>query len=178
MIKISLSSLARTNFSCPSEWDGKTDKQEAVTISYRCGQIKIFVNEVLVETTQKDDLDIAGYMEDEELKKILIRDEIAVDYSITGGGIDPQSGYSRRGIVTKPWLDMERPVPLSEIPDYNNFIAGIDASPKNRYAYQNRSKGRTVDIHYGNEGMYITFILLILLIIVTMIVLGKWYKNK
>lgn len=78
-MKISLSSLVKTNFGHPSEWEGKSEKDEPVKISYRCGDIKIFLNDKHITTTHKDDLDIGGFMEDEELKQILIRDELAVD---------------------------------------------------------------------------------------------------
>ena len=78
-MKISLSSLERTNFAHPSEWEGKSDSDEPVKISYRYGEIKIFVNDKHHTTTDKNDLDLGGFMEDEELKQILIRDDLAVD---------------------------------------------------------------------------------------------------
>lgn len=78
-MKISLSSLERTNFAHPSEWVGLTESKENVKISYRCGEIKIFINDVLKEITEKDELDIGGFLEDKELKDILIRDQFACD---------------------------------------------------------------------------------------------------
>ena len=43
---------------------------------------------------------------------------------ISGGGIDPLTGYSRRNLIVRPWLDFKRPVPLDELPDWNTFVAG------------------------------------------------------
>jgi len=78
-MKVSLGSLKRTNFAFPSEWEGQTVDKQAVKISYRCGEIKIYVAEKLVETTEKNELDVGGYMEDEELEKVLLDQELAAD---------------------------------------------------------------------------------------------------
>jgi len=77
--KLDISKLKRTNFAHPSEWSLQTTNQEPVKISYRCGEIKIFIQNEHVETTSKDEWDIGGYMEDEELIEILKRDGFLVD---------------------------------------------------------------------------------------------------
>jgi hypothetical protein len=61
--------------------------------------------------------------------------KLETDYTITGGGIDPITGYSRRVMTHKPWINFERPVPLEKLPDWKNFIAGISANrmPKKNY---------------------------------------------
>jgi cathepsin B len=50
--------------------------------------------------------------------------DIATSIDITGGGIDPTTGYTRRAMVRYPWLDLLRPLPLSMLPDWDNFVAG------------------------------------------------------
>lgn len=96
----------------------------------------------------------------ENPKSIKERKEIADKINITGGGIDNVSGYTRRVIVTKPWVDLKRPVPLSDLPVWDKFIAGIDARPKNRYEYQRNLHTKRVDIQYGKQGLWIVIITL------------------
>lgn len=43
------------------------------------------------------------------------------------GGIDPETGYSRRILATKPWVDLSRPVELYNLPDFSRWVAGRDA---------------------------------------------------
>ena len=58
------------------------------------------------------------------------RNEISDDLTITGGGIDPMTGYTRRVMVTMPWLNFERPVALEDLPRWKNFVAGLDVTPQ------------------------------------------------
>ena len=59
-----------------------------------------------------------------------IREQISDDLNLYGGGIDPVTGYSRRVMVTMPWVDFTRPVPLNKLPDWQTFIAGLDSPLK------------------------------------------------
>ena len=49
-----------------------------------------------------------------------------------GGGIDTETGYSRRIATVMPWIDLSKPIIIKDIPIYTNFIAGIDSDIKNR----------------------------------------------
>lgn len=40
------------------------------------------------------------------------------------GGIDPETGYTRRIMSIKPWLDFSRPIELQDLPDFSQFLAG------------------------------------------------------
>jgi hypothetical protein len=60
------------------------------------------------------------------------RTDIDTKLNIFGGGIDPQSGYSRRILSTKPWINFHRPITLKHIPDPNSFIAGQFSIQKNK----------------------------------------------
>jgi hypothetical protein len=44
------------------------------------------------------------------------------------GGIDPNTGYTRRIEIQMPWLDLARPVNLDKLPDWRKFVAGIDSN--------------------------------------------------
>jgi hypothetical protein len=70
-MKIDLTSLIRTNLGFPSEWKGKTVDGKEVKISYRYGKTKVSVNDVLVATLSIDQFDVGGYMDDEDLHKLL-----------------------------------------------------------------------------------------------------------
>jgi cathepsin B len=67
---------------------------------------------------------------DDDIRKE--RNSISDDISRIGGGIDPLTGYTRRVMITMPWLNFQRPVFLEDLPKWSTFIAGIDSSSKNR----------------------------------------------
>jgi len=52
------------------------------------------------------------------------RKQLDTDITITGGGINPEIGYTRRVLSTKPWINNKRIIELSKLPDWDNFIAG------------------------------------------------------
>lgn len=58
------------------------------------------------------------------------RRQFSVDRSIVAGGLDPETGYTRRVMATKPWVDLKRPIPLSELPNWDTFVAGEVIAPK------------------------------------------------
>jgi hypothetical protein len=62
----------------------------------------------------------------------LIRQSYDAKFTARGGGIDPISGYSRRVIATKPWLDFSRPISDKDIPDWENYIAGINSNVQSK----------------------------------------------
>ena len=44
------------------------------------------------------------------------------------GGIDPMSGYSRRVMATLSWIDLVPIINYKDLPNFNKFIAGEDAT--------------------------------------------------
>jgi cathepsin B len=56
------------------------------------------------------------------------RRDIDTKINITVGGFDPETGYSRRVISAKPWLDLKRPIDIQELPDWETFIAGKETN--------------------------------------------------
>jgi hypothetical protein len=45
-------------------------------------------------------------------------------FSLSAGGFDPTTGYSRRAMITKPWFDFKAPLDLDLLPDFKHFVAG------------------------------------------------------
>lgn len=70
-MKVDFSSLVRTHFGFPSEWEGKTTDGADIKISYRTGRTKLIVGEKIVATLSIDQFDIGGFMEDDVLEKLL-----------------------------------------------------------------------------------------------------------
>jgi len=79
------------------------------------------------------------------------RKDIDTDLSMSAGGIDPATGYTRRVMATHPWVDFKRPVELNDFPDWTTFIAGITSSPKNRYKFQKRVYAKQSKKQQSNE---------------------------
>jgi hypothetical protein len=62
-----------------------------------------------------------------EPKKILEeRREIVSNLNVIGGGIDPETGYSRSVMTSMPWIVFSSPIDISILPDYKKWVAGID----------------------------------------------------
>lgn len=66
-------------------------------------------------------------------KDVQERSELTNQLTITGGGIDPTTGYTRRVMITKPWLNFKRPLDINKLPNWNTFIAGINSKYKKSY---------------------------------------------
>lgn len=63
------------------------------------------------------------YLESEEQKQM--RKDVNTQLTITGGGIDPETGYSRRAMAVKPWLDFAPPIDYKTLPyNWSGFVAG------------------------------------------------------
>lgn len=68
--------------------------------------------------------DESKFVWSETPKDVKEHEEIATKYNITGGGIDPTTGYTRRIAVTKPWFDQTPEIDYKMLPDWKNFVAG------------------------------------------------------
>lgn len=104
------------------------------------------------------------------------RREIDTDLTITGGGIDPSTGYTRRIMASKPWIDFSRPVPLSSLPNWDSFIAGKDALPKNRYKYQKLMRTNETHRKYKNTSYYLSLGILLFLVSIAIFLLSQIEK--
>jgi hypothetical protein len=108
---------------------------------------------------------------------IQLHNKIASDVMTIGGGIDPTTGYSRRVMATKAWVNLGRFVKLDDLPDLNTFVAGLDTSPKKRILYKAKLKSRNKDISYGDQSMNMVIFLLSVLVF-SIIVILILYKFK
>jgi hypothetical protein len=97
----------------------------------------------------------------EQQDEIIRERESINDIDTLAGGIDRTTGYSRRVMENKPWLNFQRPVPLAELPNWSTFIAGSDVKP----------------IEY-TEYTDIVHILFIFLLILTVIVIIRYIQRK
>lgn len=117
-----------------------------------------------------------SYAESPEMQKR--RYDIETLIRISGGGLDPRTGFTRRTMVTMPWIDFSRPLELEDLPDWSKFIAGIDASPKNRLKYQSMVESRRSDMRYINQNLSIFVPIISILIITTCVILYLIFKKK
>ena len=112
-----------------------------------------------------------NYKWDEQQREIDRRKEIATGTGTeTAGGIDPETGYSRRISANMPWTDFSRLIKLEDLPDYKNWIAGINANIKNITMYQNKINSKYDDILYEDQSLYTVIILLCTLTLILIIV--------
>jgi hypothetical protein len=104
------------------------------------------------------------------------RKQLTSQLSIMGGGINPTTGYTRRVMNVKPWLDFSPPVKVEDLPDWQTFIAGIDATKANRFNYQRvvRSKNKFLR-KYSNMSFYITGSVVLFLVIV---IIASLVRNR
>jgi cathepsin B len=102
----------------------------------------------------------------EKKSAIKERREIETELTLTSGGIDPTTGYTRRAMIEKSWLDYSRPVQLNNLPNWDTFIAGIDSAPSHRYAYLRKIKAQNPLKKHSNFPFYISAFLIAFLIIV------------
>lgn len=93
------------------------------------------------------------------------RYKITTDINIRGGGIDTETGYTRRAMTNKPSLDYIRPVDLNMLPDWKTFIAGKDASIKNRKLYLKKIENNIYDYKYHIDYIYVLIIFILSIII-------------
>lgn len=74
-------------------------------------------------------LNYSHFIWSEDKNSINIRRDIDANTMHAGGGLDPETGYSRRIAITKPWLELKPPILVSELPNFSDdFIAAIQAN--------------------------------------------------
>ena len=105
------------------------------------------------------------------------KNSLITELDNTGGGIDNSTGYTRRVMITYPWLNFSRPVDLDDLPNWKKFTAGIDAAPYHRAKYQAMIRHRNSDIRYGYQTVSIYLAIMIILIIVAIIILIMIYRS-
>jgi len=109
------------------------------------------------------------------------RDEISDNVLVAAGGIDPLTGYTRRVMITMPWVDFQRPVFLEDLPKWETFVAGIDSSPAAIKKVQAANEGRREkDVNASQiGGLYVGLVsvLILLVVIVSGIIIYRKVKQ-
>lgn len=70
--KLSFSDIKRTNLTCPSAFEVEVE-EGLLTMSFRRGELKIYLDNKLLLVTDKNSEDISSYLSDEDLFDILNR---------------------------------------------------------------------------------------------------------
>ena len=66
------------------------------------------------------------------------RNDLALNpYNKIAGGIDVTTGYSRRTMLQFPYLKLYPPIFLSQLPDWNKFMASNALDISNKYIEHN-----------------------------------------
>lgn len=100
------------------------------------------------------------------------RDQVNNFINSKAGGIDPNTGYTRRIEIQMPWLDLARPVNLDELPDWTKFVAAIDSNVNNK---QYQMSLKTVNT---NKKWIVYMLLIISISIGISILLYLLFKKK
>lgn len=78
------------------------------------------------------------WAETEKSRKI--RREIDTQLSNTGGGLNPEVGYTRRVEVTKPWISLKPIIDYKLLSEWNTFVAGDVPEKSKTVALKNSSE--------------------------------------
>jgi hypothetical protein len=111
------------------------------------------------------------FISEEDNLSVKERVEIETKTTLTSGGIDPTTGYTRRVMIDKPWINYSRPVELNDLPIWDTFIAGIDAVPPYRYNYLRKIRSQHPLKRYSNSPFYISLAMIPFLLITAFIFL-------
>ena len=98
--------------------------------------------------------------------KDIIKKRLQIEKQLTvlGGGIEPSTGYSRRVMAEKPWINFQRPISLKTLPNWNTFIAGVDSAPKMRYDYLRGIRAEQPLKKYSDVPVYVCGIIMVILL--------------
>ena len=109
------------------------------------------------------------------------RNKISDNVLDIAGGIDPLTGYTRRVMITMPWLDFQRPVFLEDLPDWSSFVAGKDATPSKRNLLLQKldsiTKSAVMESQVTQIYKYIISLLIILVAVVSCVIIYKKIKH-
>lgn len=123
------------------------------------------------------DIPSKGLIKSESIKATKKRREYSLDMSSNAGGIDPESGYTRRVLSTMAWVNIERPVELDDLPKKELWIAGIDANYNNRSNYYKSLDARDQDLKYCKESIF-TVVSILALLLLSVSIIGIIYMAK
>lgn len=82
------------------------------------------------------------------------RRQITSNLQLPGGGINPETGYSRRVMTVYPTVNLGKPISIENLPNFKNWVAGINANKVNRNKYRKmleQKYGMTITVTETNE---------------------------
>lgn len=94
--------------------------------------------------------------------------------SILNGGIDNETGYSRRILRNRPWLDASRVINIETLPDFNTWVAGRDATIPGRKEYLYRINS----LVSRKKEIFLLFLVMVILFFIVFIGISHFFKNK
>lgn len=97
--------------------------------------------------------------------------------TILNGGIDSQTGYSRRLLRNMPWIDKSRVIDISTLPDFSTWIAGLDATPEKRVEYKKYIEKIKDNDDKNKQVLYLSISILLLFFILIFLSIIKKNKN-
>ena len=97
---------------------------------------------------------------------------------VPGGGIDPETGYTRRAMIRFPYIDTRRPINLSDLPNWNTFVAGRIENYENDENVKSKEHYNLVFMKYFNSNSctLCTLCICVLLIILIFIIITQIRK--
>lgn len=107
-------------------------------------------------------------------KAIEQRRIVATELNQTAGGIDPETGYSRRVKAVMAWTVFRHPIKLDDLPDYSKWVAGVDCNIENRLKYQRMINDKNNEVLYTNDSLYV--IVIVLIIILSLIIIFTFVR--
>ena len=106
------------------------------------------------------------------------RDKISDDVLSTAGGIDPITGYTRRVMITRPWLNFQRPVFLEDLPKWATFIAGRDSTPRKRQMISIKLDDVKENRIIENQTKQLYIVVVAILVLFIVIIMGIMVYQK
>ena len=110
------------------------------------------------------------------------RNRISDDITTSGGGIDPLTGYTRRVMITMPWVNFQRPVFLEDLPKWSTFVAGRDSTLPERQKiiseFDTLRERSVIESQVKQIYVVVTALITILIIIVTGFIIYQKLKDR
>ena len=91
----------------------------------------------------------------------------------SAGGINPTSGYSRRILSSKSWINPTPPINYKDLPDSKTFVAGVNATKKNRSIFQ-----KNISTKYNSNKTLLYIVLFFCIFFFILLGLILYWKHK
>ena len=101
-----------------------------------------------------------------------VRNLISDHILSSAGGIDPITGYTRRVMITMPWINFQRPIFLEDLPHWPTFIAGLDSTPDARARLLAEVDNFSEKAAQESQSKQMYVVVMSLLMVLTIMVLG------